>query len=227
MKKYTHSIATLFLALISLSILNSAMAESLYISDKLYVPIRKGQGNQFSILHKGLPSGTKVTLVKRDTDWTQVTTEAGITGWIRNQFLDKQPPAAIKLNYANKKIERLTKELSDLKTAKKALETNYQQAQTSLQDSKRLINTTQDELRDLKSISASAVESHQRLQTLAEKMQLMQTENDVLKSENENLRRSERTTFFMYGAFAVLLGVIAAIIAPKLKTQRRNDGWIN
>ena len=76
-------------------------------------------------------------------------------------------------------------------------------------------------------ISASAIESNQKLQELAEKMELMQTENDVLKSENENLRRSERATFFIYGAFAVLLGVFLAVLLPKLRVRKRNDGWLN
>ena len=58
-------------------------------------------------------------------------------------------------------------------------------------------------------------------------MQLLQTENDVLKSENESLRRSENTTFFIYGAFAVLLGVILATLLPKLKPSKRNTGWVN
>ena len=207
--------------------LNIAFAESLYISDKLYVPIRKGQGNQFTILHKGLPSGTKVTLVKRDKNWTKVTTKGGITGWIRNQFLDTEPPAAIKLTYANKQIDQLSKELAELKAVKSGLENRFQQIKASLQDSTQQAKKAQEELSTLQSISASAVESHQRLQTLAEKMQLMQTENDVLKSENENLHKSERNTFFMYGVFAVLLGVLAAVIVPKLKTQKRNSGWIN
>jgi SH3 domain protein len=85
---------------------NFATAASLYISDQLYVPVRKGQGNQFAILHKGLPSGTKVTLVERDTDWTKVVTAEGITGWIRNQFLDNSPPSKILLVAANSKIAR-------------------------------------------------------------------------------------------------------------------------
>ena len=223
-KKYFLS---LFSCIIILLASNIATAASLYISDQLYVPVRKGQGNQFAILHKGLPSGTKVTLVERDTDWTKVTTAEGISGWIRNQFLDDTPPAKLLLAAANRKLDRLSKNLNELKEENNTLSKNYDESQSSLKQTDEQARKSEEELDALKAISASAVESHQRLQNVAQKIQLLQTENDVLKSENESLRRSESTTFFLYGAFTVLLGVLIAIILPKLRSSKRQNGWIN
>ncbi len=224
---YKKSFIKLF-SCIAISLISTlSTAANLYISDELYVPVRKGQGNQFAILHKGLPSGTRVTLVQRDENWTQVTTSEGITGWIRNQFLNDRPPAKILLASANRKIERLTESLDKLKEEKNSLSKSYSESESSLKETNDKASKIEEELSNLKAISASAVESHQRLQTVAQKMQLLQTENDVLKSENESLRRSESTTFFLYGAFTVLLGVLLAIILPKLRSSKRHDGWIN
>jgi len=220
-------IVTFFVFFITFVTSYGAVAASLYISDTLFVPVRKGQGNQFSILHKGLPSGTRVTLVERDKEWTKVTTAGGVTGWIRNQFLDSKPPAKLQLVSANKKIAALSEQLEAAKEEMNTIKTNYNEAQKELEETENVAKKTAEELGSLKVISSSAVESHQRLQTLAQKMQLLQTENDVLKSENESLRRSESTTFFLYGAFAVLLGVILAVLLPKLKPSKRNSGWIN
>lgn len=220
-----------FLSFISCIIIllasNFATAASLYISDQLYVPVRKGQGNQFAILHKGLPSGTKVTLIERDSDWTKVATAEGINGWIRNQFLDESPPAKILLIAANSKIERISKDLDELKAERESLFENYTETQASLRQIDEQARSSEEELSALKAISASAIESHQRLQNVAQKIQLLQTENDVLKSENDSLRRSESTTFFLYGAFTVLLGVLIAVILPKLRSSKRQNGWIN
>jgi len=206
---------------------NFATAASLYISDQLYVPVRKGQGNEFTILHKGLPSGTKVTLIERDTNWTKVATAEGITGWIRNQFLDNSPPAKVLLVEANNKIGRLSKNLLELQAETEALLNNYTNSKTSLKQIDEQARNSEEELSALKVISASAIESHERLQTVAQKMQLLQTENDVLRSENDSLQRSESTTFFLYGAFSVFLGVLIAIIVPKLRSSKRQNGWIN
>ncbi|MFT7492281.1 MAG: SH3 domain protein [Pseudohongiellaceae bacterium] len=230
-KSLQKKLSTCFLPLFScIAILvasNLATAASLYISDQLYVPVRKGQGNEFTIVHKGLPSGTKITLVERDTDWTKVTTAEGITGWVRNQFLDDNPPAKVLLVAANRKIERISKNLVELNAEKQSLLENYTQTQASLKKVDEQATSSEAELSALKSISASAIESHQRLQSVAQKMQLLQTENDVLKSENDSLRRSESTTFFLYGVFTVLLGMLIAVILPKLRSSKRQNGWIN
>ncbi|MEO0443794.1 MAG: TIGR04211 family SH3 domain-containing protein [Pseudomonadota bacterium] len=204
-----------------------ALAQNLYISDKLYVPVRKGQGNQFAILHKGLPTGTRVALVERDIEWTKIRTAEGITGWVRNQFLDSAPPAALQLDSANKKITQLTSQVSALRAEKASIDKEYQNTKNALNQTGELARKTEEELHSLKIISSSAIESNQKLQELAEKMELLQTENDVLRSENENLHRSERATFFIYGAFAVLLGVLLAVLLPKLRMKKRNDGWLN
>lgn len=216
------------LLLLTLSIFSAqSLAQSLYISDELYVPVRKGQGNQFSILHKGLPSGTRVTLIQREKEWTKVKTSGGVTGWIRNQFLSKTPPAKLRLSNLQKKVEELTANAEQLQAEKTELEQRFTQSQQELQGATATIQQTKTELVDLKSISDSAVKNYDRLQELTSQMQLLQTENDVLRAENEQLENNERTTFFFYGAIAVLLGVLIAVIVPKLRRSKRNNGWAN
>ncbi len=222
-----NSLTLLICAVLLFTSSHFAAATNLYISDELYVPVRKGQGNQFSILHKGLPSGTRVTLIERDTEWTKIKTAGGVTGWVRNQFLNSTPPAKLQLEYANKKIATLTEELEKLKQEKTVLSENYRETKNELSVTEAAAQKTEKEFNDLKAISSSAIQSREKLREQTEKIEILQTENDVLKSENESLRRSESTTFFIYGAFAVLLGVLLAIILPKLKPNKRNTGWIN
>ena len=43
--------------------MSSAQAQDVrYISDKQYVPLRSGAGNEYRITHRGLPSGTRLTV---------------------------------------------------------------------------------------------------------------------------------------------------------------------
>ena len=218
---------TCLLVLITSFFVPIVMSKTLYISDQIYVPVRKGQGNEYTILHRGLPTGSKVTLIEKDKNWTKVTTEENITGWIRSQFLSENPPSSIKLSIANQKLQSLDTEIKAIKNESDITRKNYLETQKALEDSQKLVSATQEELSSIKAISASAIESHQRLQVLAKKMQLLQTENDVLKSENENLRNSERNTFFLYGAFTLFMGTLLAIIVPKLGIKKRSDGWLN
>jgi SH3 domain protein len=205
----------------------SAAAQTVYISNEDYVPVRKGQGSQFSILHRGLPTGTQVTLIENDSDWAKIRTNGGITGWVRSQYINKTPPARIRLANLQNKMTSLQSKLESISQEKTEIQKALTDTQNLLTKSEESNKKTKNELNSIKSISASAIESHQKLQSLAEKMQLLQTENDILKSENESLSRSERTTFFLYGAFAVIIGVVIALIVPRLRAKKRNDGWLN
>ena len=223
----THlRLATLLLVLTT-AFAPIVVSQTLYISDQIYVPVRKGQGNQYTILHRGLPTGTKVTLVEKNESWTKITTQENLTGWVRNQFLSESPPSSTKLLIASQKLQSVNSEIKDIKNENEVLRKNYADSQKALADSQTLVTATQEELSSIKTISASAIESHQRLQILTEKMQLLQTENDVLKSENENLLKSERNTFFLYGAFTLLIGALLAVILPRVGIRKRRDGWLN
>ena len=221
---------TILILLLSLSTLGPAevlWAKNLYIGDTIYVPLRRGQGSEFGIVHRGLPTGTRVTLVERGQKWTKVTTQRGLTGWLPNQYLQDEPPASARLVTAREQLTALEDELQSVKSDKVVLEASHAELSQALEASVRREQETAAELASIQTISAAAVESHQRLQSLVENMQLLQTENDVLTAENENLQRSQRNTFFLYGAFTLLLGIIVAIIVPRLRVRKRNDGWLN
>lgn len=220
-----NTVFILLLILGGLTTTESVWAKSVYIADKIYVPIRRDRGNQFEILHKGLPTGTRLTLIERDGEWTKVTTKSGITGWLRSQYLSDSPPASTQLIAANRQLAALRKELQSVRDENASLKKNHDEVTKALEASELLIQETSEELRSIKTISAAAIESQQRLQSLAEKLQLLQTQNDVLTSENENLRRSERTTFFLYGALTLLLATFVAAMVPRLRSRKSNSGW--
>jgi SH3 domain protein len=61
---------------------------------------------------------------------------------------------------------------------------------------------------------------------LVEKITLLESENDVLKGINSRLSKSQRNTWFLYGALAVLLGAGLTITIPSLASSKRtNDEW--
>lgn len=217
----------LFLSLFSLVTPTLSLAKDLYISDKLLVPVRKGQGNQFAILHKGLPSGTRVTLIERDTNWTKISTNGGIVGWVRNQYLLDNPTANVSIVNVRAELEKTQNLNTQILEENQQLGEQLEQTKNELAQALKTSADTSSELGELKEISSTAVQTYQQVQTLAKKIQLLQTENDVLIAEKERLEQNERTAFFLYGAFAVLLGVLIAIIVPKLRATKRNNGWVN
>lgn len=205
----------------------TSLAEYRWVADSLYVPLRSGKGNQYRILDKGLKTGTRLTFVSEDIEggWTEVKTESGEIGYIRSQYLMNTPAASQRLASTQEKLRTVESQFNKLK----------QQLSSSSSESKKLIldlNTSEQqneqlktELNDIKRVSADAIGLHQRHQELMHDHQIIQTELDVLKAENQRLQNDNRNTFFIYGAGAVLLGVLIAVIAPRLRRRKSFSEW--
>ena len=84
-------------------------AETRYIRDELYVPLRSGQTTQHRIVHKGLVSGTPLTIIAVSDDklYSQVRTSKGIEGWIQTQYLSDSPAGRDLLKVAERKLATL------------------------------------------------------------------------------------------------------------------------
>lgn len=212
--------ATLVLGAVSIS-----AQEQRWVADTLLVPLRSGKGNQYRIIDKGLKSGTRVTLLSADAEWAEIRTESGQTGFMPVQFLLKTPTAGLQLAATEATLAKVEAEYKALKTQLHDASASGDQLDLELAEARTRIAELQTELAELKRISASAVELHDRHSKLIHNHQVMQTELDVLKAENQRLQSDERNTFFLYGAGAVGLGVIITLVAPALRRRKRYSEW--
>ena len=91
------------LTLAALGTSSTAQAETAWISDRLTVPLRSGPSNANRILHRGLPSGTRMEVLARDSDsgFVQIRTDRGTEGWLPEQYLVSEPIARDRLVAAN------------------------------------------------------------------------------------------------------------------------------
>jgi len=203
----------------------AAEAQDRYISDALYVPLRKGPTSQHTILHKGLKSGTKLRFLSESDGWSNVQTSSGRLGWVPSRYLQDQPIAALLLEQANSNVEqsknrynKLQKKLTKTQNTNQDLQKQLQQLQTS---SKKL----SAELKQIKSISANAVSLNSSYQQLAKDQQLLQTELDVVQADNDRLKNDNSQKWFVYGALAVGLGVLLTLLIPMFKPKKRYSEW--
>jgi SH3 domain protein len=94
-----QSILVSFIFAIAFFNISKTMAEDGYISDVLYVPLRSGKGNQFRILESAMKSGTKLEILEEDEEngWIGVRTADGKEGFVRAQYIIREPTAQLKL----------------------------------------------------------------------------------------------------------------------------------
>lgn len=211
-------------------ILSSALAraEIQYISDKHFVPLRSGPGGQFRIVHRGLPSGTQLEIMQlsEDNEFAEVTTQNGTQGWIRTQYLMDQPPARTVLESMQgsqaelkTRMQNLQSDVDRLRIEKESAVAAMNQAQTDLAETREALET-------LRSLSEDAINIETRNQSLTQRVEELTADFEMTQAENQRLRERMEHSQFMDGALAVGLGVLIALLVPRLWPQRkRNSGW--
>jgi len=220
---------TLRLALLTLMFCSVAVAQEVrYVSDKQYVPVRSGAGNEYRIVHRGIPSGTRLVVSKTSSDgeWSEVTTDTGVNGWVRSQYLMSELPARQQLAAAMRQIEQSGAKSADLLSKLQALETERDEltAVNSASDSE--LAQVKQELHQLKQVSGKAVQLDETNRQLAEEAENLHSEVEMLQAENQRLADKLDSEDFMNGALAVLLGVVIALVAPRLVPKRRKtSSW--
>ncbi len=207
-----------------------ALAQERFISDVLFVPLRSDMGNQFRIVHRGLPSGTPLGLIRQaEADdggaWSLVRTKEGEGGWVRDQFLMSEPTASIQLVGAERRAENLAQEKRQLEQRVTQLSDENLSLQETLEALRIQHQTLRTEFEELKAVSSGAVDLHEQHRELNETYQLLQTRADVLQAENEMLKRESRYYDWLFGGALLFGGVILSFILQAIGKSRRKSEW--
>ncbi len=218
MKKFLLTVALASASTMSLA------AETFYISDKQYVPLRSGPNSTFRISHRGLPSGTEMTVheTNKDSGYARITTAKGTQGWIRSQYLIKQKTAAIRLSEFKNANEELNKQNNELTLQLHALKKDNTELDTKLVATAAQLKSTGAELNEITRISDNALTLDKNNERLISNNEMLKHQLELIEADNKRMRSSEENEAFLNGALAVLLGVIVALIVPRLWPKKRH-----
>lgn len=202
----------------------AGQAATVYISDTLTVPLRRGPSNGHKILHAGLPSGMALEVLGEDKQagFTHVRTPNGTEGWVPTQYLTNQPIARDRLAAATKRVETLEAEI-------KTLRESLQEARSTRTESERsnaqLIKQNQDlqaQLAEIRRVSASAVAHYEENQLLKAQLETLKARNVELTGRVRELERDVMLRWFLAGGGLVLLGLILGSV---LKSRPKRSVW--
>lgn len=174
---------------------NISLAEDRFVSDVMYIPLRKAPGSKQEIIIRSLASGTQLTFIREELDsnkvsWSLVKTAEGVLGWARTQYLTDEPTAALKLPILQQSYDDVAYKLDQL-------------TQTS----------------------ASSINIEQENRQLHERYQLLQTRADILQAENDQLKNADRFNQWLYGGGLLLCGVILSFLLQAFGKRKRQSDW--
>lgn len=208
--------------------LTSQAQETRYISDTLLVAVREEAQNDASIVHRGLPSGTAVLsyATSESGEWVEIETRNGIRGWVRSQYLQSDPPASLLIGDMRIELEKMRAESERLVSQLNERSSAATMADDAIDDLTAQLESTQNELVEIKRVSSAAIELDLMNQQLVAELESERSEADLLRLENVRLRERIANNQILDGALAVLLGVLLAVITPRLwPSKKQNDGW--
>ena len=202
--------------------------ETRYVSDRVLVPVRSGAGSDFRIVNSGLPSGTALLMFGESEDgkWAEIETRAGTRGWMLSQFLQAEPPASLLMNELKLEVEQLRSERDRVVSQLNQRSSAADEADDTISKLKSELDATANELTEVKRVSAAALDLDALNQQLVAEIESERSDADLLRLENVRLRERIANNQILDGALAVLLGVILAVVTPRLwPNKRRQDGW--
>ena len=205
----------------SLSLLFSlpSFADDRYVNDIISVPLRADKDNQAAIIKNGLMTGTKLKFLREEEDanknkWSLVITPDGTEGWVRSQNLLTDLTSAMKL-------EALTSGSSDIIELQK----ENVSLKADVDNFKNKYNTLLKETEAMRTANASDIDMEQENQNVHREYQLVETERDILRAENDRLKKIDHYNQWVYGGGLILGGVFLSFILQLLGKRKRRSDW--
>lgn len=202
----------------------AAQATTVYISDVLTVPLRRGPSNQHRILHAGLPSGTPLEVLGEDkaAGFTNVRTPNGTEGWVPSQYLTREPIARDRLATANKRIQTLESELKTLRESLRDARSSGNELERANAQLTKQVDSLQAELAEIRRVSATSIVHYEENKQLKVRLQELQTQSVQLTEKVRELERDVMLRSLLSGGGLVVLGLI---FGAWLKSRPRRSTW--
>jgi SH3 domain protein len=199
-----------------------------YVSGNQNVPLRGGAGEDYQLVHRGIPPGTRLIVARTSDDglWAEITAETGETGWIPTDKLLVEMTPQPDMPVMGMTEESITDADADAIAAESMVAANAAELLDQISTCNEEFNAVAQELHRLKQVSGKAEQLDIDNRRLVEKNENLRSEVEMLQAENHRLLEKVESEDFMNGALAVLLGVIIALVAPRLVPKRRkSSSW--
>jgi SH3 domain protein len=199
-------------------------AATLYISDELTVPLRRGPSNTYKILAAALPSGMPLEVLSEDkaAGFTEVRTPNGTEGWVPTQFLATEPAAKDRLAAALKRVQSLEAELKSVRDNFQEVRGSIKQSESRNADLTKQTQQLQTELAEVRRVSGSSVANYEENKQLKVSNQSLQSQVTDLTTRVQQLERNVMLRWLLAGGALVLLGLI---LGSWIKSRPKRSTW--
>jgi SH3 domain protein len=198
-----------------------------YVRDWLSIPLRESTSPDSGVVHKGVISGTRLQVLQSDagSGTVRVRTEDGKEGWLRANYLAKEPGARAQLEQYRTEINQLKKLNEQLRAGAPSvglLQDRLKREDAEAQAQIAKLNQEIDTLRGRIGDNSKLVQDHAALSQHAEQLQ---AEVARLKTEVTELSSGSQQAYFRDGAIAVGAGALLTLLAANFWPRKKRSDW--
>lgn len=193
-----------------------------YVSDSVEVPLRAGASNRHKVI-ASVRSGSPVEVLKVDKakGYTQIRTPAGMKGWIQSAQLTDTPSSQEQLAGVRQQFERLQAQHSDLKQHMDNIVSRPDGENLSYPQLYEEALRLRQQLAQYRKVASDTVAIDERNQVLQERVVTLERELQIVQQENQVLHNDNNSIRFLIGALLLGIALLAAVLTPKIREQRR------
>lgn len=190
-----------------------ALAEPMYITDRIEASVRSGKGLAAGSKYLGVVrTGDVVEVLATDGEYAQIRLANGTEGWLHTRYLTAaQPMDSEKFKEKNKSAQE---ELTRLREEKAGLETLRNQQALKMKEDAAAFE-------ELKAGCADYVKGRAEIEKAQKEVSAHKESIAQLTKENEALAQNTRLMWFIFGAAAVLCGFIIGLWLQSLRNRRK------
>jgi SH3 domain protein len=195
---------------------------SAYVSDSVEVPLRAGTSNRHKVI-ASVRSGSPVEVLKVDKakGYTQIRTPTGAKGWIQSAQLTDTPSSQEQLAGVRQQFERLQAQHSDLKQHMDNVVSRPDGENLSYPQLYEEALRLRQHLAQYRKVASDTVAIDERNQVLQERVVTLERELQIVQQENQVLHNDNNSIRFLIGALLLGVALLAAVLTPKIREQRR------
>ena len=224
-------------ALIVPASVNSVLADTRYVSDRLIISVRDGEDQNAAVLGY-IATGASVDILEEKGDLLKIRTKDGIEGWVRAQYIVSEKPKALIIENMKNEITALNKEIETLKNKQDS-------ASNKVSESKKMYQAKIEELKEEVSINqkfaakaksdfiqlnkkyTALLKNSENTEKLIGEVERLKKLNAELNTEVKSVRKDRKNPLksntiqsFIAGAGVLLFGFILGGSVKKKKRAR-------
>ena len=217
--------------------INSAFADTRYVSDRLIISVRDGQNLNAAVLGY-IETAAPVDILEEKEDILRIRTEDGLEGWVRAQYIVSEKPKVLIIENLKNEITALNKEIETFKNKQDSISNTLSKTkkiyQEKIEELNEEVNINQKFASKAKSDfiqlnkkytnllkhSKNTEELIQAVEKLKKLNAKLNTEVKSLGKDRINPLKSNRLQSFIAGAGVLLFGFILGGSAKKKRKSR-------